>query len=333
MRGGRPLRFLALALSGWVMIRVVLLLPEIRTQTTADVIPRLIRALVPEVAAAVLGQWPVRGPAIKVGDIAPPPKFAKRPIAAGSARSDHPSLYARNQTVPATHADVVRQIDRIALAHAPPASVTGTGRLHGTAWLLVRGGAGGTVSGGQLGASQGGMRIIYTLDRRRRFALTARVAAPLKGAGREAALGVEWQPTRLPIRLVAEQRFVLDGGRGGPTLGVIAGYGPSDVAPGVRVEAYGQAGAIARAGIEGFVDASARVTHRLGGNGNTRLDIGIGIWGSAQRGVERLDVGPTLVASVPVAGKSIRLTLDWRERIVGAARPGSGPALSVGSDF
>ena len=163
--------------------------------------------------------------------------------------------------------------------------------------------------------------------------MVARVATPLEGKGREAAVGIEWQPTRLPIRLVAEQRFVLDGGRGGPTLGVIAGYGPSDIAPGVRVEAYGQAGGIVRDGIEGFVDASARLTHPLGKVAGARVDFGVGAWGSAQRDANRFDIGPSIVATVPVAGKTLRLTLDWRERIAGGARPGSGPALSIGSDF
>jgi hypothetical protein len=29
----------------------------------------------------------------------------------------------------------------------------------------------------------------------------------------------------------------------------------------------------------------------------------------------------------------VRLSIDWRQRIAGRARPGSGPALSIGSDF
>jgi hypothetical protein len=189
------------------------------------------------------------------------------------------------------------------------------------------------VSGGQLGASQGGLRLAYALGSKRKIALVARVATPLKGAGREAALGIEWQPTRLPIRLVAEKRFALDGGRGGPTIGVIAGYGPAEVARGIRLEAYGQAGGIARDGVEGFVDASARLTHPLGKFAGANIDIGIGAWGSAQRDAERFDIGPSIVATLPVARKTIRLTLDWRERVGGGARPGSGPALSIGSDF
>ncbi|WP_243649986.1 MULTISPECIES: hypothetical protein [unclassified Sphingomonas] len=216
---------------------------------------------------------------------------------------------------------------------APPMVANGPSRLSGSAWLLARGGPAGTVSGGQLGASQGGLRLAYALGSQRKVALVARVATPLKGAGREAALGIEWQPTRFPVRLVAEQRFALDGGRGGATIGVIAGYGPAEVAPGIRLEAYGQAGGIARDGIEGFVDASARLTYPLGKLAGATIDIGVGAWGSAQRDAERFDIGPSLVAALPVARKTIRLTLDWRERIAGGARPGSGPALSIGSDF
>lgn len=330
MTGGRPLRFLGLALGGWVMIRVAVLLPEIGTLPASDLIPRLIDVLVPGVSATGLVRPRLGIPAVRIEATAPLPVnlTAPQPSAVRAYPPPPTMLVAL-----ASRVAIASQVDHIPSPIAPPAPVRGPSRLNGSAWLLVRGGPAGTVSGGQLGASQGGLRITYALGARRRWALAARIAAPLKGAGREAALGIEWQPTTLPIRLIAEQRFVLDGGRGGPTVGVIAGYGPSAIAPGVRLEAYGQAGAIARAGIEGFVDASARVTHPLGQVASIRVDIGIGAWGSAQRAAERFDIGPTLVATVPVAGKSIRLTLDWRERIAGAARPGSGPALSIGSDF
>ena len=222
----------------------------------------------------------------------------------------------------------------------PSLANVGRSRFAGSAWALARGGADGTLSGGQLGASQAGVRLTYALGPSRRFALTARLATPFAGRGREAALGVEWQPTRLPIRLVAERRFVLDGGAGGPMIGAIAGYGPAEIAPAVRIEAYGQAGVIARdaieggvGGVEGFVDAAARVTHPIAAWSDLRIDGGIGVWTSAQRGAARFDTGPTLGLAVPVAGRSLRLSLDWRERLGGAARPGSGPALSIGTDF
>ena len=64
-----------------------------------------------------------------------------------------------------------------------------------------------------------------------------------------------------------------------------------------------------------------------------RIDFGAGIWGSAQRGAARLDIGPTIGVAVPIARRAIRLSADWRERIAGDARPGSGPAFTIGSDF
>ncbi|MCP8889644.1 hypothetical protein [Sphingomonas faeni] len=331
MSVGRPLRFLALALGGWVMIRVAWLLPEVASLPASEVLPRVIEALVPQVAAAVMGHPRAKPRMATVAPVVVAPSIfaALRPWQPPPVRP--PPSVAR----PIPHAPLAVEPQTYAVPSpvAPPFIAKRPSRLSGSAWLLARGGAAGTVSGGQLGASQGGLRLAYAIDSRRKFAVVARVATPLEGIGREAALGIEWQPMRLPIRLVAEHRIALDGGRGGPTLGVIAGYGPSDIAPGIRVEAYGQAGAIARDGIEAYVDASARMTHPLGKVGGARVEIGVGAWGSAQRDAERFDIGPSIVATLPVAAKTLRLTLDWRERIAGGARPGSGPALSIGSNF
>ncbi len=348
MTGGRPLRFLAMTLGGWTMIRIAVLLTDEDPLPGGGVIPAVIRILVPDAVSAVLAPSDTRRPgpakparASRAEPFVAPHPFgpARAPILPVSSERQIDRglaapllrLLARAPSPPSPSADSPQQT--VPLLFAPPARIRDASRLNGSAWLLARGGPAGTLSGGQLGASQGGIRLTYALGKRRRFALAARLAAPLQGKGREAALGVEWQPTALPVRLIAEQRFVLDGGRGGQTLGLIAGYGPADIAPGVRIEAYGQAGVIARDGIEKFVDASARITHPLGHAAGARIDIGLGIWGSAQRSAERFDIGPTLIVGIPIAGKSLRVTLDWRERVAGAARPGSGPAISIGSDF
>jgi hypothetical protein len=331
MSVGRPLRFLALALGGWVMVRVALLLPEVASLPPSDMIPRVIEVLVPKVAAAILGR-----PRVPPRVVTMPRVAVALPISAKELPWQAPTIAPLRpvaRVLPDLPAVEKPRTYLVPSPVAPPMVLRGPSRLTGSAWLLARGGPAGTVSGGQLGASQGGLRLAYALGSQRKVALVARVATPLKGAGREAAFGVAWQPTRFPVRLVAEQRFALDGGRGGPTVGVIAGYGPAEVAPGIRLESYGQAGGIARDGIEGFVDASARLTHPLGKLAGVTIDIGIGAWGSAQRDAGRFDIGPSIVAALPVARKTIRLTLDWRERISGGARPGSGPALSIGSDF
>jgi hypothetical protein len=297
MSVGRPLRFLALALGGWVMVRVALLLPEVASLPPSEMIPRVIEMLVPKVAAAALVRSPMPPRVVAV-----PRVVIAQPMVAKPRPERAPIL-----TLPPSVARALPDVPAVAAlqTYAIPSPVTpslvprGPNRLSGSAWLLARGGPAGTVSGGQLGASQGGLRLAYAIGSRRKFALVARVATPLEGVGREAALGIEWQPTRLPIRLVAEQRFALDGGRGGPTLGIIAGYGPTNVASGIRLEAYGQAGAIARDGIEGFVDVSARLTHPLGTLAGAKVDIGCGVWVSAQRDAERFDVGPSIVAMLP----------------------------------
>jgi hypothetical protein len=220
--------------------------------------------------------------------------------------------------------------------------------LSGSGWLLIRGGpalAGG-LAGAQLGGSQAGIRLARTIDRARRLAVVARLSAAIDGSGgthalsdREGAVGLAWRPTRLPVTLVAERRFVFDrGGRDGTVAGVIAGLPATPVVAGFRLEAYGQAGAIARTGmgtgttVEGFGDGAARLARPVT-VGPLHLDVGIGAWGGAQRGAARLDIGPTLGAQVPVGGRRLRVALDWRGRIAGNARPGSGPAVSLGTDF
>jgi len=175
--------------------------------------------------------------------------------------------------------------------------------------------------------------VAYLLDRKRRLAVAGRITSPLGSGLREASLGIEWQPTRLPVRIVAEQRVALNAGKGGPAVGVVGGFGPLPIGGGFRLESYAQAGAIHRDRTEGFVDGAAHLSHPVCAIGAVPIEFGAGLWGGAQRGAERLDVGPSLTAALPVAGRSLRLSLDWRERVAGRARPGSGVALTLGADF
>ena len=200
-------------------------------------------------------------------------------------------------------------------------------------WLIARNGSSPGIPGSQLGASQGGARITYALGSGRRLALAARVSAPLSGRGKEAAVGLDWQPLRAPIHVLVEQRFALDGGRGGTMIGVVGGFGPVAIVPGVQLEGYGQAGVIARGAGEGFIDGAVRAAHPLPAIGALRIDVGAGVWGGAQQGASRLDIGPSLGVVVPVGRGSIRITADWRERIAGESHPDSGPAVSLGTNF
>ncbi len=345
---GRPLRFLGLCVVGWTATRVIVLWPTI---DSPEALRRAVLPIAaehstkpPSTASALPVETAVVSPANVVAILQP-----ARLVPAPPYRSAIPAL--RRQPDP----------DRIALAMvgllsfgpsepvettpglamtlplpgARPAAQPVGRRWSGSAWLLLRGGRGIApgLNGGQLGSAQAGIRLAYTLDEARRLSLVARVAAPLKGPGREASAGIEWQPTRLPVKLVLEQRIALDRSRGGPAIGIIGGTGPGPLISGFDLATYGQAGAVSRTRLEPFAEGAARISHNIATKGKLRVDLGAGIWGGAQREAARLDIGPSLGTTVPIGKQSFRLSLDWRERVAGSARPGSGAALTLGSDF
>ncbi len=334
MKGGRPLRFLAVLLSGWATARGVdLYQREGGLEGLAAPVGRAIASLVARPAMAVPVVWPRAG---RHARTAPPP--SARPPARATTPPPTDTLAQTAGRAPETLDTSTVEPDRNAApllspTVLPPTIARDGSRLAGSAWLIARNGSAPGVVGGQLGASQAGIRATYALGSRRRFALAARLSAPLSGRGKEAAVGIDWQPTRAPIHVIAEHRVALDGGRGGPMVGVVGGFGPVAVIPGLHLEGYGQAGVIARDGGEGFGDGALRASHPLRSIGGLRIDIGAGIWGGAQRGAARLDIGPSLGIVLPVGRDAVRVTADWRQRIAGDARPDSGPAVSLGTNF
>lgn len=335
MNGGRPLRFLVILLCGWSGIRGV------------DVYRRGGSFAAETVAAAETLLADLGVPSATAAPAAPflaldnnEPRHATQ-IAARPARSATPATV---QAAPATQRPSPKHTTGLSTAGRtpspplfpallPPPRTSIGSRWSGSAWLIARDGRTVGVPGGQLGASQAGIRILYALDRDRRWAISGRVSAPLSGRGKEAAVGIDWQPTRAPIHVLVEHRISLDDGPSGPMVGIVGGFGPARVTPGIDLEAYGQAGAVARAGGGLFADGAVRASHPVATVGGLKLDVGAGLWGGAQRGAARLDIGPSLGLIVPLGGHRIRLSADWRQRIAGDARPDSGPALSIGTDF
>lgn len=208
--------------------------------------------------------------------------------------------------------------------------------LTGSAWALVRaGGDAGLATGGQLGGSQAGVRVRYT-PVATSVALFGRVSAPIEQRlGREAAVGVEWQPlAAVPIRLAAERRIALDrGARDAFAVGLFGGVDQVRLPARFRLDAYGQAGVVGARSRDAYVDGQVRVEQPLLGLDVLTVSAGAGVWGAAQPGVSRLDVGPQLVLRAPLADRTLRLNLDWRQRVAGNARPGSGAALTLATDF
>lgn len=361
IRSSRPLRFLALLLLGWVTMRTMQLWPETEARNFRD----------PQRRAAVVGRPFVAGrdasgpshrsplslaeegrllhaaavgfrPSVRRtgGD----GEFGTRPetIGRGSAR---PSLVPPATLIGSVGAarprfDDVNNAATVAAAAPTPASavpqvaVSPQARLHASLWMIIRNGAAASPLAPQLGGSQAGARLTYTVDGARRVSLAGRLSTALGSRQREAAIGIDWQPTTLPVHLIAEQRIGIDGVRGGPSIGVIAGVGPLPLAAGFRFEAYGQAGGIRRGGaVGGYADGAVRMMRPLASVGITKIDAGLGVWGAAQPGAARVDIGPSAGVALPIAGKALRFSLDWRQRVAGNARPGSGPVFSIGTDF
>lgn len=339
---GRPLRFLAVAAIGWGALRTFALWPH--------AVPEPIRTLILPQAIAATGLPMMVGR--RRDAIARPQGAPTRATISAAALVLSPEPPPARRRVP--------DPDRIALAMvglmtlgppryldsrnpqitppvpgARPVSRPSGSRWSASAWLLLRDGSGASsvLGGGQLGGGQAGLRVAYAIGTARRVALVGRVVSPVSGKGREAAFGVEWRPTRLPLRLVAEQRFSLDGGTSGPVIGIVGGTGPARLIAGFDLETYGQAGIVRRARTEPFADGAARLTRGVARLGKARLDLGLGAWGGAQRDAQRLDIGPTIGVRVPVGNRSVRVSADWRQRVAGRAQPSSGPALTIGGDF
>lgn len=329
---GRPLRFVALVACGWASARTIMLWPEGAT------LPQAIEAafpLRPAQAATVPvspSSHPLPAPHRPLAEAVPaPPLLALGPAVprGDPARVELAMLgllrFGREEAIGVPPGVLPR-----AAVPAPLPMAAQPSRWSASAWFVTRHGA--ATGGPMLGGDQAGLRIAYHPGSAR-IALFARLTTPLAGRGSEAAAGIEWQPTAAPVRVIAEYRAGLDGTPGGPAIGVVAGVYAVPLPLDFSLEAYGQAGAVARTRIDPFADGALRVTRQVAAVGRARLDLGGGAWGAAQRGAARLDLGPSAVATMPVGETALRLAVDWRERVAGDARPGSGPALSLGADF
>lgn len=329
---GRPLRFLVLVIGAWIALRTWQLWPD-RPPVRAlrHVAWRIVKRREPPVAVTV---------AARTSPIAPSPLPGRRAIISRRKSITSPVALSAPGALPtAARKEPVRpptvQVD--AMPSAFPITMAATSRRwSASGWAMVRGsGAGGGVATPQLGGAQAGIRVARAITADGRVAIAARIAAALDTRQQEAAIGLEWRPTALPVRLVAERRFGLANQRGGSGLGLVGGVSDRPLPAGFRLDGYAQAGAVLRDDLEGYADGAARATHpvmRTGGG--TTLAIGLGLWGGAQRDARRLDVGPAATIDLPLGGAPhLRVALEWRQRVAGAARPGSGPALSIGADY
>ncbi len=330
--GGRPLRFLGWFLGGWVCVRAGMLMSPMWNA--------------PEMGAVAARGWSARPVAerqvvrlAEPGAVELAPGMAWRAHARAVERRDaEPSLIAPHVLAWAQPDERVvapsGSVQRDAPALVAPSSQSAK-RWSGTTWLLWRPEVGrGVVQAPLLGGSQMGARLDYRLGEG--FSVYGRVSRALTGlSSEEAALGVAWRAGSLPFSVLAERRQRIGpGGRNGFALLVAGGINPREIVSRVEVDGYVQAGVVGLPGRDAFIDGKSSIGYRLRpASSGWDVTIGGAISGSAQPGVERLDIGPELRVRVPLGPTSLRLSAEYRARIAGQARPSTGPAITLVSDF
>ncbi len=363
MIAGRPFRFLLMVVSGWTLIRAGFLLPDLASRMLGPTPVQEAKAPVADRAAGTrLAEARVM-PTALVPSAAPPfhtsagaamhdaspapvaPSLPPTPSSGGGGWG--PSMVDRLMTAQLAFSQ--RPERRIALAAfavgagfsaeemalAPSRAEGPTERWSGAAWMLLR--RDGTLPPGRasrLGGAQAGLRLDYRLApaSRRDPALYGRVSAALAApAAAEAAFGLAARPWRgIPVSVAVERRQALsEGGRSDFALLAYGGVSERTIGPSLRVDGYGQAGVVDFADPDAFVDGELRIGTPV----QPRLIVGAGMWGGAQPGAARFDIGPQASVTLPVGRRSARIAAEWRERVAGDAQPSSGPAITIGMNF
>ncbi|MCW2362634.1 MULTISPECIES: hypothetical protein [Sphingobium] len=359
--GGRPLRFLGAVLGCWVCVRGVMLGWPVMAggERGATDVAALPAAEAPSGGVRADDSDGQRSAGLS-GDA---PAVAGRP--AGSAARPHHAVpsyrtpvalwaQAPQTDMPQPRSDAPRNAPASA-ATLSQGTVLGepsigtlrearkSGRLSGQAWLFWRPDAGGSRAFAPLlGGSQMGVRLDYRVSSNEMgvFSLYGRASRAIERPfAEEGAFGLAWRPAglpaALPVSLMVERRQRLGtGGRNGFALLAAGGLNTTEIQPRVEADGYAQAGFVGLPGSDGFADGKAALSYRLFPPGRgLALAVGGALSGSVQPGARRLDIGPQLRARLPWARPGLSLSAEWRFRIAGNARPASGPAITLATDF
>jgi hypothetical protein len=360
----RPsLRFLLLAVFGWAGLRAATLgaLPGaelFRIDPSEAKPPPLIPTQFPAIAPIA---------AADTASVAPAMAYGQAPLLAAAPRTIAVPVYlpAAPQSQPTTLVDTLREpraqfysadpvldewpLSRLASMSYPAQQSTvvtpaqslpealkrsGIDRVQLTAWALLRSQSAGTAgteplaSGGSLGASQAGARLTYNFTRQ--IAASFRTSSDVGRRGGEVAAGLRVQPVAgIPLWIDAERRQrvgTFGGGRSAFALFFEAGLYDRPMPLHFLLDTYLQGGVVGARSRDKFIDGALTLTRPV----YKQFSAGVGVWGGAQPGVYRLDAGPRVTMKVR---DNIRVHFDWRQRLAGKALPGSGPAVTLATDF
>lgn len=346
-RRGEPLAALALLLTVWAGGRMVLWESPFASPFSS-------------VSAAVSRLAPVSRakPERDLGDVSDvPPRASRLPLFAPARRAAENSRPAIVQAStpfalstqsgpapvswssdlhPSAPADLVVQ-------QGIPLSIAREQRWHIAGWAAWRAGSGlPAVAGGARPASYGGSQVgvVATWDLahgRRRPALHLRATyAPDRPRQTDVAAGAGLRPFALaPVRVMAEVRATRVQGYTAlrPAVLAVTELPQVRLPFGLTADGYAQGGWVGGRYATPFADGQARIAREIASPVGTRLSVGAGAWGGAQKFAERVDVGPTVVIDLPLGRAAARLALDYRVKVAGNASPGDGAALTLSTGF
>ncbi len=232
----------------------------------------------------------------------------------------------------------------------PPPSSGGAGsndrkasRWSFDGWALWRDGsrqsAAAAVPSPSYGASQAGAVLRYRIapeigERPQAFVRATRslVSRPES----EVAAGLSARPiAALPLRAHGEIRMTdrPSGQEIRPAAFVATEIPPQDLPLGLRADVYAQGGYVGGDFATAFADGQVKVDRDVARFDLGTLRAGAGVWGGVQRGAARLDAGPSVALALNKTPVAARLSVDYRVRVAGNARPGSGVAVTLTTGF
>ena len=363
-RRGQPLVFLFVLLGGWMTLRLAMWenpWPQEIMRTIGQPVQDRPGALYDRaIAEARKPSAPIDAPpvAMPVSLTAPPPAILP-------ASGDRPSVFAPGRSMtghnlvwmaamsrlpmPTSVADALDRNSGVERAAVPlPQSVRDhrkPWRFDG--WVLLRGAGRTALSGGEQPASYGGSQLggvlAYRLDPASGHdpALYLRASAALREPHEtEAAFGLRARPVAdLPVTFHAEARLSERRERAEvrPAVFATVGFERKGLPLGIGMRGYAQAGYVAGRDASAFVDGLAVAEREVArfdlAAVNAEVRAGAGIWGGAQKGASRLDVGPSTSMDLRMGEVSARVSLDYRIRVAGDAEPENGPAFTLSTGF
>lgn len=355
---GAPLVLFVLVLAGWVSGRVVLrddTAPPPRSTHIARGLQGAAVPAMPVLAAPetlpqplVQAQWGTRAKATSRGlPLRRPPAQPAAPHTAGIAGDRLAPGQAPGSVQPPS-APLSEASPKLPDPTWDIAAAAASRRWSIDAWGFYRAGSDAApVSQGRVpiyGASQIGgiaqLRLRTSSGHDPRLYLRAYRAMIARGES-EAALGGSVRPLRaVPLRAFAELRYsdAPMGEAWRPSVFLVTEWPPQALPADLTLEAYGQAGWVGGRAATPFADGQISLVREIArvpasGHAPLRLSSGAGVWGGAQEGAARLDVGPTMRVEWSMGRIPARLAIDWRLRAAGDAAPQDGLAATLSTSF